>query len=104
MHLNTFFPFDPYSLPKSRKYIVDAYRDWSEVDPGSDEEEEEEEEDEGDLGEGENSRGAVYKSTAEDGQLPPGRAIPKPSSKEDADFEVSLDAMSISPQHHRPAD
>jgi RNA polymerase I-specific transcription initiation factor RRN3 len=29
--LNTFFPFDPYKLPKSSRYIDGVYREWSAV-------------------------------------------------------------------------
>ncbi|KAG8739372.1 hypothetical protein FRC10_005691 [Ceratobasidium sp. 414] len=43
--LNAFFPFDPYKLPLSHKYIDDVYRDWGSValedDIDSDEGEEE---------------------------------------------------------------
>ncbi|TFK55617.1 RNA polymerase I-specific transcription initiation factor RRN3 [Heliocybe sulcata] len=42
--LNTFFPFDPYKLPKSASYIEGVYREWASV-AIDDEEEEEEEED-----------------------------------------------------------
>lgn len=46
--LNTFFPFDPYRLPKSSVFIKDVYRDWSSVaiDNESDDEEESDEEEE----------------------------------------------------------
>ncbi|KAH9937995.1 RNA polymerase I-specific transcription initiation factor RRN3-domain-containing protein [Fomitopsis serialis] len=49
--LNTFFPFDPYKLPRSRSYIQGVYREWSAVaiDDGEDEDDEDgddEEEDE----------------------------------------------------------
>jgi RNA polymerase I-specific transcription initiation factor RRN3 len=43
--LNAFFPFDPYKLPLSHKYVDDVYRDWASValeeDMESDEDEEE---------------------------------------------------------------
>ncbi len=44
--LNTFFPFDPYRLPKSAAFIKDVYRDWASVaiDNESDDEEESDEE------------------------------------------------------------
>lgn len=42
--LNTFFPFDPYRLPKSNSYIRDIYREWSSV--AIDDEDEDEDEDE----------------------------------------------------------
>ncbi|KAF9450651.1 RNA polymerase I-specific transcription initiation factor RRN3 [Macrolepiota fuliginosa MF-IS2] len=47
--LNTFFPFDPYRLPRSSAFIRDVYREWSSVaiDSESDDEEEEEGEEEG---------------------------------------------------------
>jgi RNA polymerase I-specific transcription initiation factor RRN3 len=45
--LNAFFPFDPYKLPLSHKYVDDVYRDWASValeeDMDSDEDEEEQE-------------------------------------------------------------
>jgi RNA polymerase I-specific transcription initiation factor RRN3 len=47
--LNTFFPFDPYRLPKSNVYIQCVYREWSTV--AIDEEDDEEEE----FGDGERS-------------------------------------------------
>ncbi|KAJ3511569.1 hypothetical protein NLJ89_g4025 [Agrocybe chaxingu] len=42
--LNTFFPFDPYRLPKSNVFIQSVYREWSSVaieDEGDDEDEDE---------------------------------------------------------------
>ena len=42
--VNTFFPFDPYRLPKSNTYIRDIYREWSSV--AIDEEDDDEDEDE----------------------------------------------------------
>ncbi|THH29661.1 hypothetical protein EUX98_g4514 [Antrodiella citrinella] len=44
MELNTFFPFDPYKLPRSGPYIDGVYREWSSVAIGDDEESEDEEE------------------------------------------------------------
>lgn len=29
--LNTFFPFDPYKLPRSAGYVESGYREWAEV-------------------------------------------------------------------------
>jgi len=43
--LNTFFPFDPYRLPKSNVYIQGVYREWSTVAIDDDDDDEEEEED-----------------------------------------------------------
>jgi len=91
--VNSFFPFDPYRLPKSRVYIEGVYREWSSV-ALDDEDEEEEEEDEG--------------SEADDVDEPPERlagsgylAIPRSTGKLGEEDEnglgQSLDAMSISP-------
>jgi RNA polymerase I-specific transcription initiation factor RRN3 len=47
--LNTFFPFDPYKLPKSSRYIDGVYREWSTVAiDGEDEDEDDEDEGEDD--------------------------------------------------------
>lgn len=47
--LNTFFPFDPYKLPRSGSYIQGVYREWSSV--AIDDDEDEDEEEEGDVDE-----------------------------------------------------
>ncbi|KAG5733538.1 RNA polymerase I-specific transcription initiation factor rrn3 [Termitomyces sp. T112] len=86
--LNTFFPFDPYRLPKSHTYIQGIYREWSSValddddDDDDDEEEEEEEED-------------IRAEGLESGGL----HIPRSKSGGADDFGLgkSLGAMSISP-------
>jgi len=44
--LNSFFPFDPYKLPKSSRYIDGVYREWSAVAIDDDEDDGDEEEDE----------------------------------------------------------
>ncbi|CAB3982532.1 RNA polymerase I-specific transcription initiation factor RRN3 [Paramuricea clavata] len=38
--LDSFFPFDPYFLKRSRKCIVDIYREWEDLEPDHDEDEE----------------------------------------------------------------
>lgn len=47
--LTTFFPFDPFKLPRSSMYIDGIYREWSSVaiDDSEDEDEEESEEEDG---------------------------------------------------------
>lgn len=48
--LNTFFPFDPYRLPKSNVYIQAVYREWSTVAIDDDDDDDDEEDDvEGDT-------------------------------------------------------
>jgi len=45
--LTSFFPFDPYKLPRSSLYIEPIYREWASVAiEGDDDEEEDEDEDE----------------------------------------------------------
>ena len=85
--LNTFFPFDPYRLPKSSVFIQGVYREWSSVaiedDDDDDEDEEEEEEEELDGN--------------EDGTTS-SRCLSIPRDKENDDgLGESLGAMSISP-------
>ncbi|KAI6116530.1 RNA polymerase I-specific transcription initiation factor RRN3 [Pisolithus croceorrhizus] len=102
--LHTFFPFDPYKLPRSSSYIQGVYRDWASV--AIDEEEEEEEDGEEDDGFSDNhasaASGIVLSSAILDvGPMPTGRlGIPGHSrSSSDADgLGESLGGMSISPQ------
>ena len=53
-HLDAYFPFDPYHLPKSKRWIEGDYREWSGI-PGLDDEEvsESDSDDEGPEGEAE---------------------------------------------------
>lgn len=44
--LNTFFPFDPYRLPRSSSYIQGVYREWSSVAIDNDDEDEDDEDNE----------------------------------------------------------
>ncbi|KAI0776211.1 RNA polymerase I-specific transcription initiation factor RRN3, partial [Trametes elegans] len=99
--LNTFFPFDPYKLPRSGSYIQGVYREWSSVaiDDDEDDEEDDEEED-GEDGEG----GAGADADAEGapvGILVNG-ARPASGTEDEADgLGESFGGMSISPA--RPA-
>lgn len=45
MDMNAYFPFDPFDLPQSRKWIDGIYRVWADVAIGGDDEEEDEDED-----------------------------------------------------------
>lgn len=91
--LNTFFPFDPYKLPRSGSYIQGVYREWSSVaiDDEDEEDEDEEEEEGGDEGNGEgvasHSMGILINGT-------------RPSSQPADDTDglgTSFGGMSISP-------
>ncbi|KAG6830153.1 hypothetical protein H0H87_008996 [Tephrocybe sp. NHM501043] len=86
--LNTFFPFDPYRLPKSHTYIQTIYREWSTV--ALDEEDDEDEDDEDELEDEETQQEATISS----GLLIP---RPKPAGADELGLGESLEAMSISP-------
>ncbi|KAJ1309013.1 hypothetical protein OPQ81_004695 [Rhizoctonia solani] len=106
--LNAFFPFDPYKLPMSHKYIDDVYREWSSValeeDSDSDGDEEEalqesqsqppvgDDDDESDSGDDSESEGSVVPRVT--GLEPAG--IPIPGSTTDL-LDASFGGMSISP-------
>jgi RNA polymerase I-specific transcription initiation factor RRN3 len=51
--LTSFFPFDPYKLPRSSSYIDPIYREWTSVAIEGEDDEEDEEDDEGEMGEDE---------------------------------------------------
>ncbi|KAG7447538.1 RNA polymerase I-specific transcription initiation factor RRN3 [Guyanagaster necrorhizus] len=91
--LNTFFPFDPYKLPRSGVYIEGIYREWSEV--AIDEDEDDEDEDEG--GEVEDEMRDMF----DEGGIP---VVQKTENEEDPATKglgESLGAMSISPMRPR---
>ncbi|KZT24585.1 RNA polymerase I-specific transcription initiation factor RRN3 [Neolentinus lepideus HHB14362 ss-1] len=84
--LNTFFPFDPYKLPKSASYIEGVYREWASVAIG-DEDEDEEEDDASNGGDGL--------------QVP--QMSQSDATDDDADgLGVSFGSMSISPVRPPP--
>ncbi|EGO01992.1 hypothetical protein SERLA73DRAFT_159088 [Serpula lacrymans var. lacrymans S7.3] len=104
--LNTFFPFDPYRLPKSSPYIQGVYREWSSVAIDEDDDEDDDDDDDGD--EEEEDIYDIYSDSlksAEDnnhGLTRSGHlAIPKPEPLQnlsDADgLGESFGGMSISP-------
>ncbi|KAG2145780.1 RNA polymerase I-specific transcription initiation factor RRN3 [Suillus clintonianus] len=93
--LHTFFPFDPYKLPRSGEYIQGVYREWAAVAIGDDEDEDEDEDDlieEGPIADDwEHARG--------------GSSIPITASKrgesDDDGLGASFGGMSISPARTR---
>ncbi|KIK67716.1 hypothetical protein GYMLUDRAFT_36459 [Collybiopsis luxurians FD-317 M1] len=95
--LNTFFPFDPYKLPKSGVYIQKVYREWGEVaidEESDDEDEEDEGEDDGD--DTMDNRGyamSISMSVPGSDQA----AQREDSAGEEQGLGASFDAMSISP-------
>jgi len=83
--LNTFFPFDPYKLPKSSRYIDGVYREWSAVAIDDDDDDEDEDEGEDEDEDIEPARIGVYISRA------------APSGLLGDTLGASFEAMSISP-------
>lgn len=85
--LNTFFPFDPYKLPRSSSYIEGVYREWSSVAIGDDEDEDEDEEDE------------EAPDEADESWVTEGIQISglKPQDDEGSELGASFGGMSISP-------
>lgn len=89
--LNTFFPFDPYRLPKSHSYIQGIYREWSSVAIDDDEDDDEDDEDESDDEQQEEGKGDLGSRGYLD--------IPNSGAGEDDNIGESLGKMSISPAH-----
>jgi RNA polymerase I-specific transcription initiation factor RRN3 len=92
--LNTFFPFDPFNLPKSQSWIKGVYREWSSV-AIDDEEDEDEDEDEEEAGDSDGGGEHEADSGVEDENEPIFGVGP-----DDANFEQTLgsfEGMSISP-------
>jgi RNA polymerase I-specific transcription initiation factor RRN3 len=85
--LNTFFPFDPYKLPKSSRYISKVYREWFAV--AIDEEDGDEEDDEDDEDECSGSMGSMRVGVSIARTVPP-----EPLADT---LGASFEAMSISP-------
>lgn len=91
--LHTFFPFDPFKLPRSSEYIQGVYREWAAVAIGD-----EEEEDEDDLIE--------EGPTADDWEHGQGGscipiAVSKRGESDDDGLGASFGGMSISPTQTR---
>lgn len=94
--LHTFFPFDPFKLPRSGEYIQGVYREWETV--AIDDDEEEDDEDEDDLIE--------ESPTVDDWEHGQGGScIPITASKrgesDDDGLGASFGGMSISPARTR---
>ncbi|EKM79897.1 hypothetical protein AGABI1DRAFT_119954 [Agaricus bisporus var. burnettii JB137-S8] len=94
--LNTFFPFDPYRLPRSSSVIKDVYREWSSVAIESESDDEEESEEERTEKDGFEVSGSG--SSPEDRKY---LVIPRREDGDDAagGLGQSLEQMSISPRY-----
>lgn len=102
--LNTFFPFDPYRLPRSGDFIQGVYREWDDVAIDDDDDSDDSSDDEdaaSDVDDGSDAEGPAASSVSS-GFL----AIPigkRKTSDDDAantdGLGESLNAMSISPGH-----
>ena len=97
--LNTFFPFDPYRLPKSNAFIQDVYREWSSVaidDEEDDSDDDDEDDEEPPLTEP-SSEGETYTKNL---PIPKGRpSAGQTLDENDGGLGASLGNMSISPAH-----
>ena len=83
--MNTFFPFDPYRLPKSSTFIQGVYREWSSVAIEDEDDEDDEEE--------------VEELNRDEDGTTSSRYLSIPRDKEnDGGLGESLGAMSISPR------
>ena len=92
--LNTFFPFDPYKLPRSSGYIDSVYREWASVAIDEEEEDEEEESDAEEEGVGED----IEKQAENEPEAEVEGAIPVQARDAVSDsLNVSFGGMSISP-------
>ena len=106
--LHTFFPFDPYKLPRSASYIQGVYREWSSVAIGGDEESDEEEDAEdvdGGDGGGEPNETIMLSPNPNDASLiSGGLQIPRAPQESSSDADglgESFGGMSISPAQPR---
>lgn len=101
--LHTFFPFDPYKLPRSSPYIEGVYRDWSSVAIGDDEDEDEVDVDGGSIDDNDDMDGNAQNSPMSHTNGLVGLGIPgQHHSGSDADgLGESFGGMSISPAHPR---
>ncbi len=84
--LTSFFPFDPYKLPRSSSYIEPIYREWASVAIEGDDDDEEEEGEEGVEG-------------MQDGLTRPRRDEVDHLDVEADGLGASFGGMSISPAH-----
>ncbi|KAH9482507.1 RNA polymerase I-specific transcription initiation factor rrn3 [Psilocybe cubensis] len=91
--LNTFFPFDPYRLPKSNAFIQGVYREWSSVAIESDDDDD----DESDVDEEEDQLSSDQYDDFRSGGLDVPREKNAQKSDDDGGLGESLGAMSISP-------
>jgi RNA polymerase I-specific transcription initiation factor RRN3 len=100
--LNTFFPFDPYRLPKSAVFIKDIYRDWSSVAIDDESDDEGSEDNEEIEAETEYTYKALRSSSEERHLAIPRRNRPGLNAEvEDETTEslgVSVEQMSLSPR------
>lgn len=98
--LNTFFPFDPYRLPRSSSYIQDVYREWSSV-AIDDDDSESDSSDEDNPEEVEDTSSATSHELEKNEPTPLGAVpigSPRPETEDAADgLGASFGGMSISP-------
>lgn len=111
--LDSFFPFDPYDLPRAREYIVGFYRNWDEVAVHDEDDDDEDEDDltetitEDDDDDDEESRFAKSYSQSQSSNHHNyigivGRAIRAGNDSKGADgISTSLEGISLSQQRQQ---
>ena len=68
--LTSFFPFDPYKLPKSSSYIQPVYREWSSVAIQDDSDDSDDDDDDSNSIDSSDELDRANASTPSDGGLP----------------------------------
>ncbi|ORX37286.1 RNA polymerase I-specific transcription initiation factor RRN3 [Kockovaella imperatae] len=111
--LDSYFPFDPFTLPRSKRFIEHLYRTWSEVAIDADESDDDDDDDDDDV---KNALTSEADSESALGTLPSsvdmvgtsmsfGASLPKSKRKgmfdRDYGLSSSLEGMSISPNIRR---
>ncbi|KAK4705164.1 RNA polymerase I-specific transcription initiation factor RRN3, partial [Phenoliferia sp. Uapishka_3] len=99
--MDSFFPFDPFRLPLSSKFIDNIYNDWvSEEDGSSSEAESDSDEDTSESEsetEAEEAKAGLEAFVARTGLQVPGSRYDVEGEDEDDDVSKSFEAMSLSP-------
>jgi RNA polymerase I-specific transcription initiation factor RRN3 len=93
--LNTFFPFDPYKLPRSGAYIESVYREWASVAIDDDEDNDEDYDEDEDATSEEPPPSSLYEGVSSSSSIP-FASSPKHDTAADQ-LGASFGGMSISP-------
>ncbi|KAL7422995.1 DNA independent RNA polymerase I transcription factor [Cryptotrichosporon argae] len=106
--LDSYFPFDPYDLPRSARFVEPLYRTWQEVAVGGESEMDSDSDDDDDDASSDGSDSDSDNDTDDGMRIPTSRSLPKPTKigsfgerrrqmLRDGGLSSSLENMSISP-------